>query len=416
MALKVGESEKCSKLFVAPGNAGTGQIAHNVPLQLNDFASIGQFVLQENIELVIVGPEDPLVNGIRDYFEADPQLKEIAILGPGKAGAQLEGSKDFSKSFMEKYGIPTAKSKTFTAQSIDAGLSYLDSCNTPIVLKADGLAAGKGVIISESKEDAKTALNSMLLDKQFGEASTKVLIEEFLNGVELSVFVLSDGTDYILLPEAKDYKRIGEGDTGLNTGGMGAVSPVNFANDEFMAKVKTEVIEPTITGLKKEGIDYKGFIFIGLMNVNGEPYVIEYNVRMGDPETQVVFPRIKSDVAELLWSAATGNLKNTALKISDNVAATVVLVAGGYPQAYEKGKTIKGLADVTEALVIHAGTKQDEYEFLTNGGRVLAITGQGETLEDALEKCYYGVSCISWEGMYYRKDIGKDILTLQVNK
>lgn len=415
MAWKIGESEKCDKLFVAPGNAGTAQIAHNVALQLNDFASIGKFVLDESIDLVVVGPEDPLVNGIRDYFEADPKLKEIAVLGPGKTGAQLEGSKDFSKAFMEKHGVPTAKSKTFTAANIEEGLTYLDTCNTPIVLKADGLAAGKGVIISESRTEAKAALKAMLVDKQFGEASSKVLIEEFLKGIELSVFVLTDGTDYVLLPEAKDYKRIGEGDTGLNTGGMGAVSPVSFANADFIQKVKTKVIEPTISGLNKEGIDYKGFIFIGLMNIDGEPYVIEYNVRMGDPETQVVFPRIESDVADLLYAAATGNLKNTELKVSDRVATTVVLVAGGYPEAYEKGKVIQGLADVTDALVIHAGTKQEDYKFVTNGGRVMAITGQGETLEEALEKSYYGAKCISWDDMYYRKDIGKDILALQVN-
>ncbi|MBL6446855.1 phosphoribosylamine--glycine ligase [Fulvivirga sp. 29W222] len=416
LAWKIGESDKCDKLFVAPGNAGTAQIAHNVALQLSDFEAIGKFVLDEKIDLVVVGPEDPLVNGIRDHFEADTNLKEIAILGPGKVGAQLEGSKDFSKSFMEKYGVPTAKSKTFTAADIEEGLSYLDTCNTPIVLKADGLAAGKGVIISESKDDAKAALRSMLLDKQFGEASSKVLIEEFLKGIELSVFVLTDGTDYVLLPEAKDYKRIGEGDTGLNTGGMGAVSPVSFANTDFINKVKSKVVEPTIAGLKKENIDYKGFIFIGLMNVDGEPYVIEYNARMGDPETQVVFPRIESDVLDLLYASATGNLKNTELKVSDKVATTVVLVAGGYPEGYEKGKEINGLGDVTDALVIHAGTKQEGYKFVTNGGRVLAITGQGTTLEEALKRSYYGAQCISWDGLYYRTDIGKDILALQLNQ
>lgn len=415
LAWKIGESEKCDKLFVAPGNAGTAQIAHNVPLEVNDFPAIAQFVIDENIELVVVGPEDPLVNGIRDYFEGNESVKNIAIVGPGKSGARLEGSKDFSKSFMEKYDIPTARSRTFTASEINAAHSYLDTCRTPIVLKADGLAAGKGVIISETTAHAKEAIKAMLLDRQFGEASAKVLIEEYLDGIELSMFVLTDGKDYVLLPEAKDYKRIGEGDTGLNTGGMGAVSPVSFANAKFINKVKTRIIEPTIAGLKQENIDYKGFIFIGLMNINGEPYVIEYNARMGDPETQAVFPRIETDVVDLLLATARGTLKEIDLQISEDTAATVVLVAGGYPGSYEKGKTIKGLADVTDALAIHAGTKQEGYEFVTNGGRVLAITCLGDTLEEALDRCYDNVARISWDGMYYRKDIGKDILALQID-
>ena len=416
LALKMGESEKCDKLFVAPGNAGTAQIAHNLAIAADDFPAIGQFVVEENIGLVVVGPEDPLVKGIRDYFKANETLKDIPLVGPDMAGARLEGSKDFSKNFMEKYGVPTAKSKTFSVDNINEGLNYIDTCKTPVVLKADGLAAGKGVIISETREHAKQTLKTMLLEKQFGEASSKVLVEEFLDGIELSVFVLTDGTDYVLLPEAKDYKRIGEGDTGLNTGGMGAVSPVNFAGKDFLDKVKSRVIEPTIAGLQKEGIDYKGFIFIGLMNIKGNPYVIEYNVRMGDPETQVVFPRIESDVVDLLLASAQGNLKTITLQVNDKIATTVVMVAGGYPGTYEKGKAIKGLADVTEALVIHAGTKLEDYEFVTNGGRVLAITGQGDTLEEALERSYDGASRISWEGVYYRKDIGKDILALQIDR
>ncbi|ELR71408.1 Phosphoribosylamine--glycine ligase [Fulvivirga imtechensis AK7] len=415
LAMKIAESEKCSRLFVAPGNAGTDQVAENVPLKVDDFPAIGNFVIENNIGLVVVGPEDPLVKGIRDYFHTDSALRKIALIGPGKAGARLEGSKDFSKAFMEKYGIPTAKSKTFTAATIDEGLIYLETCAMPIVLKADGLAAGKGVIIAQNIAEAQETLKSMLLEKQFGQASEKVLIEEFMDGIELSVFVLTDGKDYVLLPEAKDYKRIGEGDTGLNTGGMGAVSPVSFANSTFINKVKEKIIVPTIEGLREEGIDYKGFIFIGLMNVAGEPKVIEYNVRMGDPETQAVFPRIQSDVVELLYAAAQGRLSEIQLETDDLTAVTVVLVAGGYPGSYEKGDTIKGLPDVTEALVVHAGTKHEGYELLTNGGRVLAITGQGDTLEEALEKAYDAVNRISWKGMYFRKDIGKDILALQID-
>lgn len=415
LAWKIAQSDRCSNLFVAPGNAGTTQVAQNVNLKLNDFAAIGEFVIENSIELVVVGPEDPLVNGLRDYFEKDSGLKEVAFVGPGKEGARLEGSKDFSKSFMIENNIPTAKAKTFTAENIDEGYVYLDACELPIVLKADGLAAGKGVIICDTYEEAKQGLKSMLLDQQFGAASKSVLVEEFLDGIELSVFVLTDGEDYVILPEAKDYKRIGEGDTGLNTGGMGAVSPVSFANDEFMNKVKTQVVEPTINGLKQRGITYKGFLFIGLMKVNNNPYVIEYNVRMGDPETQVVIPRINNDLVDLLMACAKGGLENHTIDINPNYATTVVAVSGGYPESYEKGKSIQGLADVTNALIIHAGTAPKDYEILTSGGRVLAITGIADTLEGALAKSYNGLNHISWDGMYFRKDIGKDILALHLD-
>ncbi|QSE98502.1 phosphoribosylamine--glycine ligase [Fulvivirga lutea] len=414
LAWKISQSFNCTQVFVAPGNAGTDLIAENVDIQVNDFEAIGLFAVENEIDLIVVGPEDPLVNGIRDYFEASEALKKIKIVGPGKKGAQLEGSKDFSKSFMQKYGIPTAEAKTFTADTLEEGFVYLDNCTMPIVLKADGLAAGKGVVIAETKEEAKETLRAMLVDKQFGEASSKVLIEQFLDGIELSVFVLTDGKDYIVLPEAKDYKRIGEGDTGPNTGGMGAVSPVKFADESFMKKVEDTIIKPTVDGLAKEKIDYKGFIFIGLMNVAGNPYVIEYNVRMGDPETQAVIPRIQSDIVDMLDAAATGQLHDYNLEIGDFTVAGVVLVSGGYPGSYEKGKSIQGLADVTETLVIHAGTKQEDYEVLTNGGRVLTVLGRGSDLEEALKSAYTAVKSISWDGMYYRKDIGKDILSARI--
>ncbi|MEP2771227.1 MAG: phosphoribosylamine--glycine ligase [Fulvivirga sp.] len=415
LAWKIAQSSKCSNLFVAPGNAGTTQVAQNVNLKLNDFAAIGTFVIENSVELVVVGPEDPLVNGLRDYFENDNALREVAFVGPGKDGARLEGSKDFSKAFMVENNIPTAKAKSFTKENINDGLLYLDTCNLPVVLKADGLAAGKGVLICESYEEAKKGLKSMLLEGQFGEAGATVLIEEFLDGIELSVFVLTDGEDYLILPEAKDYKRIGEGDTGLNTGGMGAVSPVSFANDNFLKKVKSQVVEPTINGLKNRGISYKGFLFIGLMNVNNNPYVIEYNVRMGDPETQVVIPRINNDLVDILLASAKGGIKDHTIEINPQYASTVVAVSGGYPGSYEKGKSISGLADVTNALIIHAGTAPKDYEILTSGGRVLAITGMADSLEEALDKSYNGINHISWDGMYFRKDIGKDILALHLD-
>jgi phosphoribosylamine---glycine ligase len=409
-AWKIRQSKLCKQLYVAPGNAGTADMASNIALDVTDFKGIADFCLQKEINLVLVGPEAPLVKGIRDYFEKESSLKNILIVGPGKAGAMLEGSKDFSKQFMLKHGIPTAKAKTFTAENVEEALDYIQNCQLPIVLKADGLAAGKGVIIAEDIDTAKENIIDMLQNKRFGDASAKVLVEEFLNGIELSVFVLTDGRNYVVLPEAKDYKRIGEGDTGPNTGGMGAVSPVAFADAEFLRKVEEYVMKPTINGLNSEGIDYKGFIFIGLMNVGGKPYVIEYNVRMGDPETQVVLPRINDDLVELLYACASGNLKNKTITHADFTCMTVCLVAGGYPGDYEKGKAIKGLENIKEQLVFHAGTKHSGNEVLTNGGRVLAITGIGKSLDDARQEVYKGVSQVCWENLYFRKDIGLDLL------
>jgi phosphoribosylamine--glycine ligase len=412
-AWKIKQSNRCNKLFVAPGNAGTAELATNVPIAVDNFEAIGKFCLEQNINLVVVGPEAPLVKGIRDYFEQDQNLKHILLIGPGKEGAQLEGSKDFSKQFMLRHGVPTAKAKTFLAHEVDAAFQYLDDCAPPIVLKADGLAAGKGVIITPDINEAKSTIREMLVDKKFGEASTKVLIEEFLSGVELSVFVLTDGKDYVILPEAKDYKRIGEGDTGPNTGGMGAISPVTFADEAFMKKVEDRIIKPTIAGLLKENIDYKGFIFIGLMNCSGDPYVIEYNARMGDPETQAVLPRIKNDFVDLLVDAAEGNLSGKKVEATADYAATVVMVSGGYPGDYQKGKAISGLEAPNPALVFHAGSKQVNGHIVTDGGRVLAITGHGADMASAREKAYAGVAKLSWEGVYFRKDIGMDLMNLK---
>ena len=412
LAWKIKASKRCDKLFVAPGNAGTAEIAENVPIAAEDFMKLGRFCIDNNIELVVVGPEAPLVKGVRDYFESDPALRGIAMVGPGAAGAQLEGSKDFSKAFMVRHGVPTARARTFVAAELDDALSYLDTCKPPIVLKADALAAGKGVIISQDREEAKAVMREMLVDRKFGEASAKVLVEEFLDGIELSVFVLTDGKDYVILPEAKDYKRIGEGDTGPNTGGMGAVSPVVFANASFLEKVENQVVKPTIEGLRKDGIPYKGFIFIGLMNVKGDPFVIEYNVRMGDPETQAVMPRIKSDVLELLLDAGRGNLQGKKLEIDSNYAVTVVMVSGGYPNDYAKGKVIEGLAARNTATVFHAGSKKADGNVVTDGGRVLAVTGRGATLEQARKIAYEEVNQIRWDEVYFRRDIGEDLMKL----
>jgi phosphoribosylamine--glycine ligase len=399
---------------VAPGNPGTAQVAENIPIATDDFSRLGEFCLAQSISLLVVGPEAPLVKGIRDYFEQDPKLQHILIVGPGKVGAQLEGSKDFSKQFMVRNGIPTAKARTFMAAELEQAMDYISTCKPPIVLKADGLAAGKGVIISLSQAEARAVIKDMLVNKKFGEASAKVLIEEFLNGIEVSVFVLTDGKDYVILPEAKDYKRIGDGDTGPNTGGMGAVSPVVFATPAFMKRVEDEVVKPTIAGLQKDGIDYKGFIFVGIMNVGGTPYVIEYNARMGDPETQAVMPRIKSDLVDLLEAVGKGALQGKTIEIDPDYAVTIALVSGGYPGDYEKGKAIGGLGNYEPTLVFHAGTRQQQDEVVTEGGRVLAVSGKGSSLEDARAKAYAVADQIQWDGLYFRKDIGQDLLNFKI--
>lgn len=412
-AWKIRQSPLCTNLYVAPGNAGTSLIAENINVGVEDFEKIKVLCLQKKIELVVVGPEVPLVGGIRDFFENDPIINRIPIVGPGKEGAQLEGSKDFSKQFMLRHNVPTAKARTFHSHETKEALQYLETCTPPIVLKADGLAAGKGVIISPSIAEAKQEITEMLEQKKFGDASAKVLVEEFLDGIELSVFVLTDGENYVILPEAKDYKRIGDGDTGPNTGGMGAVSPVIFADPSFMKKVEDRVIKPTVEGLKKEGISYRGFIFVGLMNVKGEPYVIEYNARMGDPETEVVLPRIENDLVELLDAAAQGKLKGHKISIRKEFAVTVVLASGGYPDAFEKGKVITGFLPEGQSTLFHAGTKNQDNQVVTNGGRVMTATGTGNTLSEAVKKAYDLASTIQWDGIYYRKDIGQDLLRLE---
>ncbi|AMQ56464.1 phosphoribosylamine--glycine ligase [Algoriphagus sanaruensis] len=412
-AWKIVQSPSCTRLFVAPGNAGTAQIATNISISATDFEKLAEFILQESIGLVVVGPEEPLVRGFVDYMRSRPETSNLPIVGPSALGATLEGSKDFSKRFMQRNEIPTAAYETFTPEQIEEGLAYLETQKLPIVLKADGLAAGKGVLICQTLEEAKQELKEMLLEAKFGSASAKVVVEEFLSGIEVSVFVATDGKNYKILPEAKDYKRIGEGDTGLNTGGMGAVSPVIFADDAFMKKVEDRIVKPTIAGLEKESIDYKGFLFIGLMNTDGEPFVIEYNVRMGDPETEAVLPRIESDFVELLMGIATQTLSQHQLQISKNYATTVVMVSGGYPGNYEKGFTISLPDQTAGSVVFHAGTGINSNGSLINqGGRVLAITGFGESLDTALQNAYETVGKISWEKAYFRRDIGQDLKKL----
>ncbi len=408
-AKKISESTLCHQLFIAPGNAGTEKLGINVPIKADDFLKMKSFCLENQIKMVIVGPEDPLVKGIYDFFKNDDQLNDIPVIGPSKIGATLEGSKEFAKKFMQKYNIPTADYQSFTKENINEGFAFLEKMKPPYVLKADGLAAGKGVLIINDLAEAKNELENMLVKAKFAEASSKVVIEEFLTGIELSCFVITDGKNYKILPTAKDYKRIGEGDTGLNTGGMGAVSPVPFANAEFMQKIEERIVKPTIQGLINEQIEYKGFIFIGLIKVGDEPYVIEYNVRMGDPETEVVIPRIKSDLVEIFSAVASQNLDNINLEINPQSATTVVLVSGGYPEDYEKGKIISGIENVEDSLVFHAGTTLDNDKIVSNGGRVLAITSLAETFQEALKISYKNIDKISFDKMYYRKDIGFDL-------
>ena len=408
-AWKISQSPLCESLFVAPGNSGTSDIAINVDISVNDFEAIKSFVTSKNISLVLVGPEDPLVSGIHDYFLQNESLKNVVVIGPQKAAATLEGSKDFAKQFMNRHQIPTAAHQSFTKENVNQGLKFLETLSPPYVLKADGLAAGKGVLILKELSEAKKELKNMLLNQKFGNASRKVVVEEFLDGIELSCFVITDGKSYKTLPMAKDYKRIGEGDVGLNTGGMGAVSPVPFVTEAFKKKIENQIIKPTISGLQKDGLPYKGFIFIGLIKVGDEPKVIEYNVRMGDPETEVVLPRLKTDLVEIFNAIANERLDEINVKFDSRVATTVMLVSGGYPEAYDKGKEIMGLENLKGVVPFHAGARRFEDKVVTSGGRVMAITSLANTHDEALNKAYQNINKICFEKMYYRKDIGFDL-------
>ncbi len=410
IAWKLSQSVQCENLFVAPGNAGTAAIAKNVDISVTDFENIKKFVLENKINMVVVGPEDPLVAGIYDYFVSDNELQYIPVIGPSKKGAQLEGSKEFAKEFLVRHNIPTARYESFTVENLSKGYEFLETLQPPFVLKADGLAAGKGVLIIDNLYEAKQELTNMLVNQKFGQASAKVVIEEFLSGIEMSCFVLTDGKSYKILPNAKDYKRIGEGDSGLNTGGMGAVSPVPFADQRLLDKIENRIVKPTIEGFVKDQIIYKGFVFIGLMISNGEPLVIEYNVRMGDPETEVVIPRIQSDLVDLFEAVANENLASSVVEIDPRSATTVMLVSGGYPEDYEKGKVISGINMVSDSIVFHAGTKISGNDILSNGGRVLAVTSYGNDFQEAIKKSYQNIAKLNFDKMYFRKDIGNDLL------
>jgi phosphoribosylamine--glycine ligase len=403
------QSPLCDTLFVAPGNAGTAAIANNININPTDFPAIKDFVLKEKVEMVVVGPEDPLVKGIYDFFLNDAGIKHVPVIGPSTIGAQLEGSKEFAKEFLFRHNIPTAAYDSFTAETVEQGCQFLETLQPPYVLKADGLAAGKGVLIIQDLAEAKEELRNMLVHQKFGSASAKVVIEEFLDGIELSCFVLTDGKSYKILPTAKDYKRIGEGDTGLNTGGMGAVSPVPYVDAVLMEKIETRIVKPTIDGFQKDGIPYKGFVFIGLINVKGEPIVIEYNVRMGDPETEVVIPRLKTDLVELFLAVANEKLDQIELEVDERSATTIMVVSGGYPEEFEKGKVITGLENITDSIVFHAGTKLENNQVLSNGGRVLTVTSYGDNFEEAIKKSYQNIAKLQFDKMYFRRDIGNDL-------
>ncbi|MGG5485954.1 phosphoribosylamine--glycine ligase [Gaetbulibacter sp. PBL-D1] len=408
-AWKIAQSPLCKSLYVAPGNSGTAEIAQNVNIGVTDFSAIKTLVLEKQIDMVVVGPEDPLVQGVHDFFLNDEALKHISVIGPQQAAAELEGSKEFAKEFMMRHNIPTAAYQSFNASNVEDGYAFLETLNPPYVLKADGLAAGKGVLILNDLNEAKAELKNMLVDAKFGNASSKVVIEEFLDGIELSCFVLTDGKNYKILPTAKDYKRIGEGDTGLNTGGMGAVSPVPFATPEFLSKIEERIVKPTVAGLQKDNLPYKGFIFIGLIKVGDDPKVIEYNVRMGDPETEVVLPRLKNDLVEIFQAISNETLHTIDIEIDERAATTVMLVSGGYPESYEKGKEITGIEAITDSIPFHAGATVKDEKVVTSGGRVMAITSYGNTYQEAIKKSYQNIEKLHFDKMYYRKDIGFDL-------